>query len=132
MHKDETLERISKELCDYGWIAEEVVRLQQRLDAGDVRPVGLNSVESMLRRIASMRALVDRVDRAADFLNDKRERAVYEALKAGTNGTEIAKQIGVSRPWYHKIKRSMLLRLAGSVYASEIAVQDHREPEIQV
>ena len=52
MLKDDTLERINKDLREYGWITEEIARMQQRIDTGNVRPFASASAEGMQRHIA--------------------------------------------------------------------------------
>ncbi|UFJ42029.1 LuxR C-terminal-related transcriptional regulator [Brevibacillus humidisoli] len=137
----EWVQRTEEELRDYRFMVREIGRIEEYLGnvgQGLVSAYGIDGCqpkgkgltanktqnevvhrERKWKRLMKLKETVDRIEQAAEEIADERERTVLDGLMDGEKNNYIARQLGVSRQRYYEIKRSLIGKMAWSMYGEQ-------------
>lgn len=134
----EAMQQVEQDLRDYKWMSEKVAEYSAR-NHDDEIGVGISQygVEAALpkansisdptareaqrilreqQRIKRYDEKLRKIDQAVAEIKDERERAVAEAIMDGDRLYMIAQQINVSRTTAYELRKSVIRKLAFSLY----------------
>lgn len=133
--------RTEEELKDYSFHLREIERIKASLEEIGAGIVGAYGLEASLpkgkgktsdkthrevakrernqKRLLKLEESVQRVEKAMDMITNERERVVLECMMDGMRMNVIAKHIGISRSYFHEVKRAIIKKMALAMYGED-------------